>query len=99
MGKALVTNNFGALSIDHVSDGFQTIDISVENGELDCVLPEAPYAISVNETISGFQYPKSLKLTSTKRNGGNSYTGYHLNKTDGKTIKINSKYSEVVLKN
>ena len=99
VGKALVTNNFGALSIDQVSDGFQTIDISVENGELDCVLPETPYAISVNETTSGFQYPKSLKLTSTKKNGGNAYTGYHLNKTDGKTIKINSKYSEVVLKN
>ena len=98
-GKATVTNNFGTLSIDQISDGFQTIDISVENGEVDCTLPQAPYAISVNETTSGFQYPKSLKLTATKKNGGNAYTGYHLNKVDGKTISINSKYSEVVLKN
>ncbi|MDF0715860.1 hypothetical protein PY092_06855 [Muricauda sp. 334s03] len=97
--KAMVTNNFGALSIDEVSNGFNTIDISMENGELDCKLPETPYVISVNETTSGFQYPKSLKLKSTKKYGGNLHTGYNISKNDGKTITINSKFSEVVLKN
>lgn len=97
--KAMVTNNFGALSIDEVSNGFNTIEISMENGELDCKLPETPYIISVNETTSGFQYPKSLKLTSTKKYGGNLHTGYNISKNDGKTITINSKFSEVVLKN
>ena len=99
IGKAFVTNNFGVLNIGEVSNGFNTIDISVENGELDCKLPETPYVISVNETTSGFQYPKALKLTSTKNQGGNLHTGYNISKNDGKTIKINSKYSEVVLKN
>ncbi|MBO0329323.1 hypothetical protein [[Muricauda] lutisoli] len=97
--KALVTNNFGALTIDEVANGFNTIDISMENGELDCKLPEAPYAISVNETTSGFKYPKTLKLTSTKKQGANLHTGYNISKNDGKTITINSKFSEVVLKN
>ncbi|WP_127139282.1 hypothetical protein [Flagellimonas oceanensis] len=97
--RAVVTNNFGALSIDEVSNGFNTIDISLENGELDCKLPETPYVISVNEITSGFQYPKALKMTSTKDRGGNRYTGYNINKNDGKTITINSKFSEVVLKN
>ncbi|MCR9225818.1 MAG: hypothetical protein NXH90_00150 [Flavobacteriaceae bacterium] len=99
VGKALVTNNFGVLNIDEVSNGFNSIDISLENGELDCKLPETPYVISVNETISGFQYPKALKLISTKKQGSNLHTGYNISKNDGKTIKINSKYSEVVLKN
>ncbi|AEM69374.1 hypothetical protein Murru_0318 [Allomuricauda ruestringensis DSM 13258] len=97
--RATVTNNFGVLSIDEVSDGFSTIDISMENGELDCKLPKTPYTISVSETTSGFQYPKALQLTSTQKNGANIHTGYHISKNDGKTIKINSKYSEVVLKN
>ena len=97
--KALVTNTFGALSIDEVSNNFNTIDISMENGELDCKLPEEAYVISVNEMTSGFKYPKSLKLTSTKKQGANVHTGYNISKNDGKTIKINSKYSEVVLKN
>lgn len=96
--KAMVTNSFGALDIEEVSNGFNTIDISMENGELNCKLPETPYVISVNETNSGFQYPKTLKLTSTKKYGGNLHTGYNISKNDGKTVKINSKYSEVVLK-
>jgi len=97
--KAMVTNTFGTLSIDGVSNGFNTIDISMENGELDCKLPETAYVISVNETTSGFKYPSTLKLKSTKNNGKNLHTGYNISKNDGKTIKIDSKYSEVVLKN
>ncbi len=97
--KAMVTNNFGALTIDEVSNGFNTIDISMENGELNCKLPETSYVISVNETTSGFKYPNTLKLKSTKKYGGNLHTGYNISKNEGKTIKINSKFSEVVLKN
>lgn len=98
-GKAVVTNNFGALGIDKVSNSFDTINVSMENGELDCKLPETPYTISVSEATSGFQYPKTLQLTSTRKNGANIHTGYYISKNDDKTIKINSKYSEVVLKN
>ncbi|WP_421812533.1 hypothetical protein [Flagellimonas sp.] len=97
--KAMLNNNFGILSIDEISDNFNTIDISMENGELDCKLPVTPYTISVHETTSDLTYPKALKLTATKSNGSNIHTGYHISKNDGKTIKINSKYSEVVLKN
>ncbi|MDF0706395.1 hypothetical protein [Flagellimonas okinawensis] len=97
--KALVSNNFGALSIDEVSSSFSTIDISMENAELSCKLPETSFVISVNETTSEFKYPKALKLVPSKKKGGNSYTGYNISKNDGKSIKINSKYSEVVLEN
>ncbi|MEC7262741.1 MAG: hypothetical protein VXW38_03310 [Bacteroidota bacterium] len=97
--KAWVTNNFGNLSINSVSDGFHTLDISMENGELDCKLPTSSYVISVSETTSGFKYPQTLKLQSSKSQGANLYKGYHLNNTNGKSITISSKYSEVVLKN
>lgn len=98
-GKAIMTNNFGALTIDAVSDGFNTINVSVENGELDCKLPSTPFVILVNETTSGFRYPEALKMESSKNKGANVYKGYYISKKDGKTININSKYSEVVLKN
>jgi len=99
--KASMTNNFGNLSINSVSDGFHTLDISVENGELDCKLPATSFVISVNETTSGsgFKYPQALKLQSSKSHGSNLYKGYHINNTEGKSINIRSKYSEVVLKN
>lgn len=96
--KAVVKNNFGSLIINAVSDGFSTLDISVENGELDCKLPSAPFIISVSETTSDFQYPKTLKMDASKNYGTNVLKGYHLNKNGGKSIIINSKYSEVVLK-
>ncbi|MBR9853010.1 MAG: hypothetical protein GYB37_00300 [Algicola sp.] len=96
--KAMLTNTFGVLSIDEISNGFNSIDISMENGELDCKLPETSYVISVDETTSGFKYPETLKLESTKKYGRSLHTGYNINKNDGKVIKINSKFSEVVLK-
>ncbi|WP_159076330.1 hypothetical protein [Flagellimonas amoyensis] len=96
--RALVNNKFGTLSINTVSDGFQSIDVSVENGELACKLPAAPFVISVNEVTSDLQYPKTLKLEGSKKSGANVFSGYHVNKNGGKTININSKYSEVVLK-
>jgi hypothetical protein len=96
--KAMVTNTFGLLQIDGIADSFNSVDISMENGELDCKLPQTAYVITVNENTSGFKYPETLKLSSTKKYGGNLHTGYNIHKQDGKTIKINSKFSEVVLK-
>ncbi len=95
--KALVTNNFGELQINSVSDDFTNIDISVENGEVDFALPKVPFTIYVNETISDFSYPKVLSVGSTKNQGSNIYKGYHIKDMKGKTINISSKYSEVVL--
>ncbi|SFB77462.1 hypothetical protein SAMN04487891_102274 [Flagellimonas taeanensis] len=96
--RALVNNKFGTLSIHTISDGFKSLDISVENGEMDCKLPSTPFIISVNEITSDFQYPKTLKLESSKNYGTNALKGYHIHKNGGKSISINSKYSEVVLK-
>lgn len=96
--KALVNNKFGSLSINAVSDGFKSLEVSVENGEMDCKLPSTPFVISVNETTSDLQYPKTLKLEGSKNYGTNVLKGYHLNKNGSKAITINSKYSEVVLK-
>lgn len=96
--KAVVKNNFGSLSINMISDGFKSLEVCVENGELNCKLPSTPFVISVNETTSELQYPKTLKLESSKYQGANVLKGYHINKNGGKAITINSKYSEVVLK-
>ncbi|SHG18627.1 DNA-binding protein [Flagellimonas flava] len=96
--KVFVTNNLGALQINSVADGFSNIDITVENGEVDFKIPSVPFSIYVNETTSNFEYPKVLAIGSSKNYNTNVHKGYHIsNKTD-KAININSKYSEVVLK-
>lgn len=96
--KIYVTNNLGSLQINSVSDGFSNMDISVENGEVDCKLPAVPFSIYVNETSSEFKFPEKLAIGSSKNYNNNIHKGYYINDKDGKSININSKYSEVVLK-
>lgn len=96
--KVLVTNNLGNLQINSVADGFSSIDITVENGEVDCVLPKVPFAIYVNETTSEFKFPEKLAIGSSRNYGTNVHKGYHINNKSDKSININAKYSEIVLK-
>ncbi|MEZ4809184.1 MAG: hypothetical protein R2819_02385 [Allomuricauda sp.] len=98
LDKALVTNNLGTLQIKSIADGFTNVDISVENGEVDCRIPSVPFTIYVNETTSDFKYPEKLAIGSSKTYSNNVHKGYYINNKDGKSININSKYSEIVLK-
>ncbi|MFD2101104.1 hypothetical protein [Flagellimonas iocasae] len=94
----LVTSSMGALNIDSVSDDFSNIDITVENGEVDCKVPQVPFKIYVNETSSEFTYPKSISISTSKNFNTTVHKGYNMASKEGKAININSKYSEVVLK-
>jgi hypothetical protein len=94
----LVTSSLGALNIGSVAEGFSNIDITVENGEVDCKVPNVPFKIYVNETSSEFTYPKSISIGTSKNFNTNVHKGYHMADKNGKSITINSKYSEVVLK-
>ncbi len=97
-GRASVRNNLGAIHINSVADDFSTIDITVENGEVDFKIPSSPFVVYVNEKISEFRYPKVISMESSKNSGTNVHKGYHINTKNNKSITINSKYSEVVLK-
>ena len=98
VNKVFVTNNLGALEINAVADSFSNIDITVENGEVDCALPTVPFTIYVNETLSEFYYPEELELDSSKNYNTNVHRGNYGNGKGNKSININSKYSEVALK-
>ncbi|MGB5819889.1 MAG: hypothetical protein WBG90_10440 [Saonia sp.] len=90
-------NNLGELKINSISDNFNDMDITVQNGELVCVLPKTPFSISVNGISSKFSSPAGLSLDKTQNNNTVLHKGYHINKNSGKSIVITSKYSEVVL--
>ncbi|PRX54127.1 hypothetical protein [Flagellimonas meridianipacifica] len=96
--KALVKNNLGKLHVNSVANGFNTIDISVENGEVDFKMPSVPFNIYVNETTSDIRYPQVLEIGKSKNYNTNVYKGYYIRDDGKKSININSKYSEVVLK-
>lgn len=97
-GKALVNSTLGALSIDAVSDSFTNLDVSVENAEVEFKMPSVPFAIYVNGTASEFTYPKTMVLETSKSHNAQIHKGYYISKSDDKSITINSRYSDVVLK-
>ncbi|MDC6367472.1 MULTISPECIES: hypothetical protein [Flavobacteriaceae] len=97
--KAFVTNNLGTIDIESIADGFRTVNITVQNGEVDCKLPAVPFTIHVNETSSDFKYPSKLAMgSSSNQLNTNVHKGYYISNKDDKTITIDSRYSEVVLK-
>ncbi len=96
--SVIINNKMGPIKINSVSKNFKEIDISLQNAELTCVLPETAFNIEVNGTMSELTTPATLKLDRTKHNNATVHTGYNLNGKSDKSILINSKYSEVVLK-
>jgi|GEM_PF-431794 len=97
LNKAFIKNNFGPLTIKSISKDFTDLDINLQNAELRCILPKTAFNIAVNGSNSDLVYPKELQLVKTK-NGYNTLSkGYHINKSSGKSIIINSKFTEVVL--
>ncbi|WP_136467304.1 DUF4097 family beta strand repeat protein [Flagellimonas onchidii] len=98
LNKVYAVNNLGGLQINSVSNNFSNVDITVENGEVDFAIPSTPFTIYVNETTSDVQFPKVLTIEPYKNYNANVYKGYYINNKADKTVNINSKYSEVVLK-
>ncbi len=97
--KSLVVNNkMGPLKINSVSKDFKEMDISLQNGEFICNLPATAFVIEIDGTLSELNIPSSLHLDETKNHNTTVYKGYNISRNTDKSILINSKYSEVVLK-
>ena len=97
--QAVIHNRMGPLKINWVSNDFKEIDISLQNAELTCNLPETAFNIAIDGSMSKLTSPPNLKLVKTTHNNRTVHTGYNVNKNSDKSIEVNSKYSEVVLKN
>ena len=96
--KIFVTNNLGKLSINEVSSGFSDIDVSVQIGEVVRNLPNTPVSFYLNGTRSTIDYPTDLTMECTKNFDNVIYKGFKGRDNSGKQITINSRYSEVLLR-
>ncbi|MBT8321675.1 MAG: hypothetical protein KJO90_08430, partial [Eudoraea sp.] len=94
--SGMLKNNLGALKINSINRDFNELDISIQNGELVCVLPQAPFKFKLEGVATEMTVAESLSLD--KRSEGKMviYTGG--NAQTGNKIKINSRYSDVVLR-
>lgn len=95
--NAFVKNDFGKLKINSITNDFNDLDITLQNAELDFAVPSVAFDIYVNEISSTFNSPSSINLERTENHNNTIYKGYHKSTKGGKSIVINSKYSEVNL--
>ena len=96
--KAILSSNLGELVIHKVSKGFSDLDVEVRNGEFYCVIPKTATSFYINGTNSTITYPEVLQMEKTRRFDKEISKGFLNNANSGKRITVNSKYSQVVLK-
>ena len=95
--EATIDSRMGLLVIGSVADGFKDMDVSVEYGELRFNLPRSTYDIKVSDDRSEIVYPDFVRWETSKGEHPLVRTGYSQQKGGGKSILINTSYSEVTL--
>ena len=96
LNSAIIKNEYGPLRILSVAIDFSDLDISLQNAEFDCELPDTPFNLYVNGTSSELTLPAKLQLERTKNGTTTILKGFYKNKNSGSGIVVNSRYSEVV---
>jgi len=95
--SAQIKNDLGPLRINTIANDFKDLDISIQNGELVCKLPLTPFSITIDGTSSDYSGPSDLKLVSEKNGNSFVHSGYYMQKNTGKSIVIDSRYSDILL--
>jgi hypothetical protein len=94
--SGMLKNNLGSLKINSINPGFNKLDISVQNGELVCVLPQGPFSFRLEGVATEMSVAESLSLD--KRSEGKMMIYTSGNAQSGNKITVNSRYSDVVLR-
>ncbi|MEM0518635.1 MULTISPECIES: DUF4097 family beta strand repeat-containing protein [Aequorivita] len=95
--QAFLSGSFGNLRIDKVADGFETLDIRLENTDARVKVPTGAFSFYFTGNKSTLKYPKRLQLKESKNAGRVLVKGFNQNSATTKTITINSNYSNVSL--
>ncbi len=87
--NAIIDGSFGELTIAKIADTFNNMNIVLENSEALIALPQSDYTVY----FKGNRSKLNNEYTSQK-----TIENFPLDKNSGKSIVINSKFSDVVLK-
>ncbi len=96
-GQAFLSGSFGDLEIDRVADGFETLDIHLENSDAKVKVPGGAFSFYFNGRKSTLKYPRSLKANESKNADWTVVKGFNQTNSSNKTITINSTFSNVSL--
>ncbi len=95
--KADIRNDLGALRIGSIDKGFEDMVVKVQNGEVQCALPDGDFEIFVQNQASSLEAPSFLVWEGGRLAGSGKSTGFRGKKDSGRSIVINASYSKVDL--
>ena len=96
--KVVINNKFGPLKISYVDNDFKDVRITMQNAELECHLPNSACNLEGVMYASELSYPESVHMKKDCNSNSTMLSGYHKNNSSKKSITIDTKFSEVVLK-
>lgn len=95
--EASIDSKMGALIIDAVAEDFKNMDVSMEYGEFRCNLPRSSYKIEVRDNRSEILYPDFIQWDKSQGTAPVVRTGISQQKDSGRSILINTAYSDISL--
>ena len=93
----VLTGSFGKLDINNLGSGFETLNISLENSDLELNIPDTAFNFSFNGMQSNIKHPTAMKLKSTKSYDNEILNGYFKSREGNANITIKANFSDVLI--
>jgi len=92
---AVITGTFGNLDIQKLAPDFRSLDISLENSDLDLNIPETALNFNYTGSQSTIDYPASIKAKPVKSYDSELINGYQRSSNGAGIINIKARFSDV----
>ncbi|MDT0678181.1 hypothetical protein [Autumnicola musiva] len=94
----IINGSFGELKINKLAPGFNNLRISLENSDLELVLPDTAYSFNYDGTQSDIDYPSSMQLKKTRTYDNVLLSGYNKTSNGQGSVSIQASFSDVLVK-
>ncbi len=92
--QASIRNDLGSLRIGSIDNGFENMTVSVQNGDVECVLPEGDFEIALQNQGSRLEIPSFVVWDEKTYPESGKRTGFRGKRDSGRSIVINASYSK-----
>ncbi len=93
----VLSGSFGKLEIENLAAGFETLNISLENSDLELTVPDNAFNFTFNGIKSDIRYPNKFMVKTTKSYDNVIHNGYNKSKDGNGTITIKANFSDVLI--
>ncbi len=93
----ILSGSFGKLKIGKLNPGFKSLEVNLENSDMELSLPNSAYNFSYNGNKSKIKTPDALNLKSSNSYDNESLNGFHKSRDTEARVQIKASFSDVLL--